>query len=203
LLILLKLGRCPSRPNYRPGCQPADLELVLRPSIGAVRFRSSRWPIPPKRDRHRRSGSDLFAKFKGQWLPGASPNPSGRPRGAIRHIRAICLNAAEDLLHELIELAMDPNVRPRDRISATSIILERGLGKASPEVADDETEAIDQKGRIMKLISPELRKQLGFNRNGNSTPSALLPHGRSARATASIQSSGRSKTLGGASGTDN
>jgi hypothetical protein len=101
---------------------------------------------------------------RGKWLRGcASPNPGGRPKGAIRRVRAICQDAAEAVIQEMIELALDPNQRARDRISAANIVLDRGLGKASPEMPDDDQEPLDQKARILRLMTPQLREHLGFN----------------------------------------
>lgn len=110
---------------------------------------------------------------RGKWMQGVSGNPGGRPKGAVRQIRFLCQEAAEAVIQEMIELALDPNVRPRDRISAAGIILDRGLGKPTPEMPDDDAEPLDRRAKIMKLISPELREHLGFDRP--SAASLQLP----------------------------
>ena len=112
---------------------------------------------------------------QGRWLPGASGNPGGRPKGAIHLIRSLCQNAAEAVIHEMIEIALDPNQRARDRISAASIILDRGLGKAIPQIPDDDEKQLDQKTRILKLMTPQLREHLGFNRPTTASLQAPEP----------------------------
>jgi hypothetical protein len=109
---------------------------------------------------------------QGRWLPGASGNPGGRPRGAVRRIRSLCQDAAEAVIHEMIGLALDPTQRARDRISAANIILDRGLGKASSEMPDDDDEPVDLKTRVLRLISPEMRLHLGLSTN--SRPSLSI-----------------------------
>jgi hypothetical protein len=100
---------------------------------------------------------------QGKWLPGcSSPNPSGRPKGAIRRIRAICLESAEELVRELTHIALDRNERARDRIAACALLLNRALGRA-PETPDDDEEQVDLKTRVMRLINPELRLHLGLS----------------------------------------
>jgi len=99
---------------------------------------------------------------QGKWLPGTSGNPGGRPRGAVRQIRLLCQDAAEGLVRELIQIALDPNQRARDRISAASIVLDRALGKATPELPDEE-EPVDLRTRVMRLINPETRLHLGLS----------------------------------------
>lgn len=110
---------------------------------------------------------------QGKWLAGTSGNPGGRPRGPMRRIRILCQEYAEEVVHELIQIALDPNVRPRDRISAASIILDRGLGKATPELPDDDEEPFDQKARILRLMTPQLREHLGLDKL--TTPSLQPP----------------------------
>jgi hypothetical protein len=101
---------------------------------------------------------------RGKWMRGVSGNPGGRPKGTVRRIRGLCQDAAEAVIREMIELALDPNQRARDRISAANLVLDRGLGKASPELPDDDEEQLDQKARILRLMTPQLREHLGFDR---------------------------------------
>ena len=105
---------------------------------------------------------------KGKWMRGVSGNPSGRPKGAARRIRSLCQDAVEDIVRDLIQIALDPNQRARDRISAASIILERGLGKPTPELPDEE-EPADLKTRVLRLINPETRLSLGLG-SGSKPP---------------------------------
>jgi len=110
---------------------------------------------------------------RGQWLPGCpSPNPSGRPKGAIRRIRDLCLQSAEEVVRELIQIALDRRERAHDRIAACNALLDRALGRASADVLADDDEPTDLKERILRLMHPELKQQLGWARSSNS-PSSL------------------------------
>lgn len=109
---------------------------------------------------------------RGKWMRGVSGNPGGRPKGAVRRIRGLCREAAEPIIREMIDLALDPNQRARDRMSAANLVLDRGLGRATFEMPDDDEEPLDQKARILKLMTPQLREHLGFDR---VTTAALQP----------------------------
>jgi hypothetical protein len=101
----------------------------------------------------------------GQFAVGTkAPNPGGRPRGAIAQIRQACRESCLDAVETLVAIMQNPEARDRDRITAATILLERGLGKPMPE---DQLEQLDegvsletQGKRILDSIPVELRRRL-------------------------------------------
>jgi len=100
--------------------------------------------------------NEILRDDNGRWLSGGrSPNPGGRPVGAIQRIRRVCQDAAETVASELIEIALDPAVKPRDRISAAAVILDRGLGKVSTQMFEEteELESEDLATKVLKVLA--------------------------------------------------
>jgi hypothetical protein len=106
---------------------------------------------------------------RGKWMRGVSGNPGGRPKGAVRQIRALCQESAEELVRELIHISLDRNARARDRIAACALLLNRALCRA-PECGDDDEEQVDLKTRVVRLINPDLRLHLGLDAAPTTAP---------------------------------
>ena len=73
----------------------------------------------------------------GQWLPGQSGNPGGRPRGVAARAREYAGEDGADIFAFLRRIVDAEGENTRDRIEAGKILLERGWGKA-PQLIDVE-----------------------------------------------------------------
>ena len=81
---------------------------------------------------HRRKpGPKPGQRHPGQWKPGQSGNPSGRPKKSpeMKDLERRCRESAEDALRLLLELVNDEDAPRRDRLYAAREILDRGFGK--------------------------------------------------------------------------
>ena len=95
------------------------------------------------------------------WKPGQSGNPGGRPKGVAKTVREVCGGSPLILAQVLLEIALDPKARDRDRIAAAREILDRGWGKA---VGYADIEGADPLGhdeitREIKAIAEQLRAE--------------------------------------------
>ena len=90
------------------------------------------------------------------WKPGESGNPSGKPK-SIRQVTDLARSRAEKALKVLEDVMNDDGATPASRVSAATILLERGYGKPSADVqltvkrnandfSDEELEAIADEG---------------------------------------------------------
>jgi hypothetical protein len=68
------------------------------------------------------------------FKPGQFGYPGGRPKGVSRTVRELCGDSPLRLPQVLLEIAENPKARDRDRIAASSVLLDRGWEKA-PAVA--------------------------------------------------------------------
>ncbi len=97
----------------------------------------------------------------GRWQPGCeSPNPGGRPKGSLRQFRALCIQAAPEVLETLLSIAGDDHAKPGDRIAASALILDRAFGKARVDDDEEADDSISREERVLALISPGLRARL-------------------------------------------
>lgn len=77
--------------------------------------------------------ADVTRDRRGRWLPGTSPNPGGRPSEAQEAIR-LAASKAPEAIERLWAIACDDAVNPSVRVSALSIVLDRGLGKPRQQI---------------------------------------------------------------------
>jgi Family of unknown function (DUF5681) len=78
-------------------------------------------------------------KPKGRWRKGQSGNPGGRPAG-LSQLRDLCRNWTPEVIEELKRLALTSSSHSV-RVSAASVLLDRGWGKVPmAEAPPPETE---------------------------------------------------------------
>lgn len=67
----------------------------------------------------------------GQWKPGQSGNPSGRPKKSneMRDLERLCRENAEAAFNHLIETINDRDAPANIRLQAAKEVLDRGFGK--------------------------------------------------------------------------
>jgi hypothetical protein len=74
-----------------------------------------------------------MAKFK----PGQSGNPGGRPKGLRAYIQAKCGEDGKALVDAAWSIATDKKASPAARISAMTLLFDRGWGKAAQPLTGD------------------------------------------------------------------
>jgi len=96
---------------------------------------------------------------RGRWVPGASPNPGGRPAGMaeVRDLaRSYTAIAIEKLAH-LVQHAKSEQAC----IAAASALLDRGWGRPTQPIAgDDDMPAIGINGTAVATLTAEERAGL-------------------------------------------
>jgi hypothetical protein len=68
-----------------------------------------------------------------RWQPGQSGNPNGRRPGLAVLVRRSTRNGRE-LVHYLLAVVRDTGAKPRDRLEAVKLLLERGWGRTQAVV---------------------------------------------------------------------
>ena len=96
---------------------------------------------------------------QGQWLPGSSPNPGGRPK-IIEDIRDLAREHTETAINALVHIA-ESGKQESARVAAASALLDRGWGKPTqPLSGDDAMPPIGVSGTAVAALTPEERTQL-------------------------------------------
>jgi hypothetical protein len=71
----------------------------------------------------------------GQFAPGSSGNPGGRPRCLARAVRELVGENGEAIVQFWLDLMHDETARAADRLEASRLLAERGWGKATLPIA--------------------------------------------------------------------
>jgi hypothetical protein len=96
---------------------------------------------------------------QGQWLPGSSPNPGGRPK-IIEDIRDLAREHTETAINALVQIA-ESGKQESARVAAASALLDRGWGKPTQPIAgDDAMPAIGINGTAVATLTAEERAAL-------------------------------------------
>src|SRR5260221_5452738 len=74
----------------------------------------------------RRNGGVTGAGF----LPGASGNPGGRPRGLSRRVRELVGEDGEAIVSYMVSVMADEKARAADRLEAAKWLADRGFGRS-------------------------------------------------------------------------
>ena len=79
----------------------------------------------------RKPGPKPGQRHAGQWKPGESGNPSGRPRKgpAMKALEERCRESADEALAFLLDTIQDRDAPHNVRLAAAREILDRGYGK--------------------------------------------------------------------------
>lgn len=79
----------------------------------------------------RKPGPKPGQRHSGQWKPGQSGNPSGRPKKSpeMKDLERRCRESAEDALRFLLDTIEDDDAPRNVRLQAAREVLDRGFGK--------------------------------------------------------------------------
>src|SRR5438045_9630149 len=83
--------------------------------------------MPASRARQNTSDHAPNRGHRGQWLPGSSPNPGGRPK-IIEDIRDLAREHTETAINALVHIA-ESGQQESARVAAASALLDRGWGQ--------------------------------------------------------------------------
>lgn len=72
----------------------------------------------------------------GKWLPGASPNPGGRPK-IVADIRDLARQHSDTAINTLVNIATDGKAEAA-RVAAAVALLDRGWGRPTQPLAGDD-----------------------------------------------------------------
>lgn len=67
----------------------------------------------------------------GNWKPGQSGNPGGRPKGLARRVRELVGGDGETITHFMLDTLKNEDAEMRDRMEAAKWLADRGWGKAA------------------------------------------------------------------------
>jgi hypothetical protein len=111
----------------------------------------------------------------GQFTPGTSGNPGGRPRGLARAVRELVGENGEAIAQFWLDLMDDETARTADRLEASRLLAERGWGKATlPIAAVEPPNEGDHADDADRWPSPQRMRELaGIYREFGDTDKAL------------------------------
>ena len=96
---------------------------------------------------------------RGQWLPGSSPNPGGRPK-IIEDIRDLAREHTETAINALVHIAQKGK-QESARVAAASALLDRGWGRPTQPIAgDDDMPPVGISGTAVATLTAEERAGL-------------------------------------------
>jgi hypothetical protein len=92
--------------------------------------------------------NDAPRDVSGQWLPGQSGNPAGRPKmpKTVREVRDLARQFTPGAIETLVRVHKNPKSPPAARVAAATELLNRGWGRAP----SGDLEGAD--GLIIKVI---------------------------------------------------
>jgi uncharacterized protein (UPF0254 family) len=71
------------------------------------------------------------------WVKGISQNPAGRPKGIIE-LRGLAREYTEESIRVIADIMQSEVAKDSDRLIAASILLDRGWGKPTQPISNDE-----------------------------------------------------------------
>lgn len=89
----------------------------------------------------------------GKWLPGSSPNPSGRPK-RVREVFEIAADASPRMIRILIQIAENEAEDSRARTAAAKVVVAYGCGEPQREV---KIESVHRTEALSSLTANEIR----------------------------------------------
>ena len=92
----------------------------------------------------------------GRFLPGASGNPSGRPRGAYA-LREQVREITPDVVKELFAIVRNDTKPTGGRVQAATVLLDRGFGRpprAQPTPVTEEVSKLSD-AELVEMIADE------------------------------------------------
>jgi hypothetical protein len=92
----------------------------------------------------------------GRFLPGESANSGGRPSG-IKELRELTRHYTREAVDVLVKHLHDPD--PRVALYAANSLLDRGYGKPSPAVEEDQTDLARAHLEALKAINARSDRQ--------------------------------------------
>ena len=96
---------------------------------------------------------------RGRWMPGASPNPGGRPAG-MAEVRGLARSYTAIAIEKLAHLVQHAKSE-QACIAAASALLDRGWGKPTQPIAGDgDMPAIGINGTAVATLTAEERAAL-------------------------------------------
>ena len=118
---------------------------------------------PSSMSEHAENSEGTVRRIGRPFEPGHSGNPGGRPKGVAKTVREVCGGSPLLLAQVLLEIALDPKARERDRIAAARELFDRGWGKAVgyADIEGADPLGHDEIAAEIKAIAAQLRAERG------------------------------------------
>jgi hypothetical protein len=92
----------------------------------------------------------------GQFTPGTSGNPGGRPRGLARATRELLGGDGQAIPRFWLNIMNDENAKTSDRLEASKLLADRGWGKTAVPLWPEEDDAnLPPDPPVIRERSPE------------------------------------------------